>query len=218
MSVKTHVWDVAVRFFHWSQVLLLGGLWYTGNEGLMAQHQLMAYTLAALLIARICWGLYGSTTARFRHFAASPIAALRYLRHPKPVLGHNPAGAYMIFALILLLALQLLTGLATFDNSYISDGPLVQYLAAEWVSLASSIHKVNIDIILICVGVHVIAALWHSWRYDNVLLTMITGKTTQQYTSSMRPLIKASWSYFVIVVVLLGVFYVWQGEMLVKFI
>src|SRR5690554_5017092 len=104
MLVKVQVWDLAVRVFHWSQVVLLAALWYTGNEGLMAQHQLLAYTLAALLIARICWGFYGSVTARFSHFAASPLAAIRYLRNPKPVLGHNPAGGYMIFALLLLLS------------------------------------------------------------------------------------------------------------------
>lgn len=217
MSVKVQVWDLAVRVFHWSQVLLLVGLWYTGSEGLMAQHQLMAYTLAALLIARICWGLYGSLSARFSHFAATPLAAFRYLRQPKPVLGHNPAGSYMIFLLIFLVSLQLLSGLATFDNSYISDGPLVRYLAGDWVSLASKVHKLNIDLIMICVAVHVVAAIWHSWRHDNVILTMITGKAKHQVTLA-KPLVKHSWSYFVLVAALLVLFYFWQGEMLLKFI
>lgn len=217
MSVKVQVWDLAVRVFHWSQVLLLGGLWYTGNEGLMAQHQLMAYTLAALLIARICWGLYGSVTARFSHFAATPLAALRYLRQPKPVLGHNPAGAYMIFFLIFLVALQLLTGLATFDNSYISDGPLVRSLSAEWVSLASKIHKLNIDLIMICVVIHIFAALWHSWRHDNVILTLLTGKAKLEQQTE-QSLVKNSWSYFLLVAILLVLFYYWQGEMLLRFI
>lgn len=217
MSVKVQVWDLAVRVFHWSQVVLLAGLWYTGNEGLMAQHQLMAYTLAALLIARICWGLYGSVTARFSHFAATPLAALRYLRQPKPVLGHNPAGAYMIFFLIFLVSLQLLTGLATFDNSYISDGPLVRSLSEEWVSLASTIHKLNIDLIIICVAVHIFAALWHSWRHDNVILTLLTGKTKLE-AKAEQPLVKNSWSYFLLVAILLVLFYFWQGEMLLRFI
>ncbi|GHG68857.1 hydrogenase [Alishewanella longhuensis] len=217
MSVKVQVWDLAVRVFHWSQVLLLVGLWYTGNEGLMAQHQLMAYTLAALLIARLSWGIYGSATARFSHFAASPLAALRYLRRPKPVLGHNPAGSYMIFFLIFLVSLQLLTGLATFDNSYISDGPFVRYLSADWVSLASKIHKLNIDLIIICVAIHISAALWHSWRHDNVILTLITGKA-KGADGTAPNLTKHSWSYFVVTALLLALFYVWQGEMLLKFI
>jgi len=216
MSVKVQVWDLAVRVFHWSQVLILGGLWYTGTEGLMAWHQLLAYTLAALLIARIAWGFYGSSTARFASFIYTPAAAVRYLRQPQPVLGHNPASSFMIFALILLISLQLLTGLATFDNSYISDGPLVALLPDAWVSLASKIHKTTIDIILIAVAVHVLAAVWHSIRYDNVILAMFSGKTDVKGTE--RPVLKSSWSYFLLVVVLLLGFYLWQGEMLLKFI
>ena len=46
MSQKVKVWDVAVRFFHWSQVLLIAALWYTGEEGLMAQHQAVRATKA----------------------------------------------------------------------------------------------------------------------------------------------------------------------------
>lgn len=217
MLVKVQVWDWAVRVFHWSQVFLLAALWYTGNEGLMAQHQLLAYTLAALLIARICWGFYGSATARFSHFAASPLAAVRYLRKPQPVLGHNPAGAYMIFALLLLLSVQLLSGIATFDNSYISDGPLVRYLSEEWVSLASKIHKLNIDLILICVAIHILAAVWHSVRHDNVIKAMLTGRASTSGTVQ-APKMRASWSYFGLVALLLTAFYFWQGHILVKFL
>lgn len=217
MSVKIQIWDAAVRFFHWSQVLLIVGLWYTGNEGLMAEHQLMAYTLAALLIARIAWGFYGSVTARFSHFIATPLQAMRYLRHPKPVIGHNPAGSYMIFLLIILISLQLLTGLATFDNSYISDGPLVRYLSADWVSLASKIHKLNIDVILLCVALHIVAAVWHSWRHDNVIFAMFSGKITRSHAEE-KPRLRHSWSYFVLVAILLVMFYFWQGASLVKFI
>lgn len=217
MLVKVQVWDLAVRVFHWSQVILLAALWYTGNEGLMAQHQLLAYTLAALLIARICWGFYGSLTARFSHFAASPLTAVRYLRKPRSVLGHNPAGGYMIFGLLLLLSVQLLSGLATFDNSYLSDGPLVRYLSEDWVSLASKIHKLNIDVILVCVAIHILAAVWHSVRYDNVIKTMLTGRS--QVDSTVKaPKLSHSWSFFALVAVLLTVFYFWQGEMLVKFL
>jgi cytochrome b len=217
MLVKVQVWDLAVRVFHWSQVFLLAALWYTGNEGLMAQHQLLAYTLAALLIARICWGFYGSVTARFSHFAASPLAAIRYLRNPQPMLGHNPAGSYMIFTLLLLLSVQLLSGLATFDNSYISDGPLVRHLSEEWVSLASKIHKLNIDLILICVAIHILAAVWHSVRHDNVIKAMLTGRT-QTTGTAQAPKMRATWSYFGLVALLLTVFYFWQGHILVKFL
>lgn len=217
MQQKIKVWDLAVRFFHWSQVLLLGGLWYTGEEGMMAWHQLLAYTLAAVLISRILWGIRGSQTARFSQFASTPKQALSYLKQGTPVAGHNPASFYMIFTLIILVTLQLLSGLATFDNSYMSDGPLVSYVSSDLVNAASDFHKLNINLILACVAIHVLAALWHSIRHQNVIGTMITGSGRFD-TQVKAPVLKNSVAYFVMVAVLLVVFYLWKGQSLLALI
>lgn len=219
---KIKVWDLAVRFFHWSQVLLIAGLWYTGEEGYIAQHQLLAYTLLAVVLSRIVWGVVGSKNARFAHFAASPRQALGYLAHPKPKLGHNPASFYMIILLIILTLVQLITGMATFDNSYLSDGPLVRYLSADLVDLASSIHSININILLAAIAVHVLAALWHSIRVHNVIALMLTGKedkrlletkeTVQQTAMGLR---HSGWFFFVLVLLLIGLYF-WQGQRLIS--
>ena len=212
MSQKVKVWDLAVRFFHWSQLLLIALLWFTGEEGLMAQHQLLAYTLLALVAARIIWGFVGSDSAKFARFAATPAVAVRYLRQPKPVSGHNPASFYMILLLLLLVLLQLLSGLATNDNSYISDGPLVSILPANWVSIASEIHKININILLAAVAVHIIAALWHSFRVHNVLAVMITGADKQLAAPQQR--LRHSMWFFILFSALLVLLYFWQGHKL----
>jgi len=119
----------------------------------------------------------------------------------------------MIFTLLALLLLQIVSGLATFDNSYMSDGPLVALLPANWVDLASAMHKLNIDIILILVTIHVIFALWHSWRHDNVIKTMFTGHTERE--EGAQPTLYASWSFFVMLAVMLLLLYYWQGRALV---
>tara|TARA_R110002126_G_scaffold43475_25_gene124632 strand:- start:2544 stop:3194 length:651 start_codon:yes stop_codon:yes gene_type:complete len=212
MAQKIKVWDGAIRFFHWAMVLLVAGLWFSGSEGYIALHQLLAYSLASLLIARLVWGVYGSQTARFSQFAATPKAALLYLRHPKPVVGHNPASSYMIFTLLSLLLLQIISGLATFDNSYMSDGPLVAVLPASWVDLASTVHKFNIDVILILITIHVFFAVWHSWRHDNVIKTMLTGSATIH--NAVQPTLRPVWRFFVMLAVLLSLLYYWQGRVL----
>ncbi|MDP2714023.1 cytochrome b/b6 domain-containing protein [Rheinheimera sp.] len=212
MSQKVKVWDLAVRFFHWSQLLLIAGLWYTGEEGLTAQHQLLAYTLLALVVARLVWGVMGSSTARFSRFAATPVATVRYLRRPQPVNGHNPASFYMIVLLLGLTLLQLLTGLATFDNSYMSDGPLVSLLPASWVDLASDIHKININILLAAIAVHIAAALWHSVRVHNVLLVMFSGKDHKAQSTPLQ--LKNSAWFFLLFAALLALLYYWQGNKL----
>ena len=212
MSQKVKVWDFAVRFFHWSQPVLLIGLWYTGEEGLMAQHQLLAYSLLALIAARVYWGLFGNRYARFSTFSATPTTAFRYLRKPGAVNGHNPASFYMIVLLLTLLLLQLLTGMATFDNSYTSDGPLVSLLPSALVDIASDWHKLNFDLLMIAIFVHVFAAIWHSLRLHNVIGTMITGK--DKIVDEPQEL-RSSWPYFAVVVALLIGLYLWQGHKLV---
>ncbi|MDP5189906.1 cytochrome b/b6 domain-containing protein [Rheinheimera baltica] len=212
MQQKVKVWDIAVRFFHWSQLVLVALLWYTGEEGMMALHQLCAFSLLALVISRLVWGFFGSSTARFSHFSASPAKALRYLRKPFAVAGHNPASFYMIVLLLLLLLVQLLSGLATFDNSYLSDGPLVSVLPASWVEVASDVHSININILLAAIAIHVVAAVWHSLRVHNVILTMITGKDSG--VSEEIVLKKNRW-FFLLLTAILVLLYWWQGAALV---
>ena len=175
------------------------------------QHQLLASTLLALIVARIVWGVIGSDSARFSRFAASPLTALRYLRRPYPVTGHNPASFYMILLLITLVLLQLITGLATYDNSYLSDGPLVSMLPASWVELASDVHQININILLAAIALHIIAALWHSVRVHNVIKVILTGKDSHA-TGAHRP--KNSLMFFVVFALLLALLYGWQGAKL----
>ena len=69
---KSKIWDGAVRIFHWSQVLLLAGLWYSADQEWYGLHMTLAYTLAALLLSRLVWGVFGSENARFSHFVTSP--------------------------------------------------------------------------------------------------------------------------------------------------
>ncbi|MEH8021377.1 cytochrome b/b6 domain-containing protein [Rheinheimera metallidurans] len=211
MSQKVKIWDLAVRFFHWSQVLLIAGLWYTGEEGMIALHQLLAYSLAALVVSRLVWGVIGSSTAKFSRFATTPVTAINYLRKPYPVTGHNPASFYMIVLLIVLVVLQLLSGLATLDNNYINDGPLVSLLPNYWVELASDFHKMNINVLLIAVAVHVFAALWHSARVHNVIWPLLTGKD-KPLNKGIK--LKNSAAFFVLFVFMLALLYWWQGSKL----
>lgn len=211
MSQKVKIWDVAVRFFHWSQVVLIAGLWYTGEEGIIALHQLLAYSLGALVVSRIVWGVIGSSTAKFSRFAATPKTALHYLRKPYPVTGHNPASFYMIVLLIVLVVLQLLSGLATFDNSYLSDGPLVNLLPSYWVEFASDFHKININVLLIAAAVHIFVALWHSVSVHNVVWPLLTGKD-KPVNKAIK--LKNSAAFFVLLAILLALLYWWQGSKL----
>lgn len=178
------VWDIPTRLFHWLLVLLLAASWYTGEEGLMEWHMRSGYAILTLVAFRLLWGLLGSRTARFASFVRGPAAALRYGRalfagRPPHVLGHNPLGALMILALLLLVALQAGTGLFANDDIF-TEGPLTHLVSKATSDQLTVIHKTSFNVLLALAGVHIAAALAYRFLLKDDLITpMITGRTAR---------------------------------------
>ena len=102
---KLKVWDAPTRLFHWLLVLALAFMWYSGETGgnLMAWHLRCGVFILGLVVFRLCWGFWGSDTARFAQFVKGPAQIRRYLggqlsENEQP--GHNPLGALMVLALL----------------------------------------------------------------------------------------------------------------------
>ena len=111
---KIKIWDLPVRVFHWTLAAALAFMWFSAKTGgsWMAWHLRVGLLVAALLVFRLCWGIWGSDTARFARFFR-PLQIGSYLRgtwdkQAQP--GHNPLGALMVAAL--LAAVSASTGLA----------------------------------------------------------------------------------------------------------
>ena len=204
------IFDLAVRLFHWFQVVLLAGLWYSAEQEWYGLHQLLAYTLASLLGARLIWGLIGSETARFRHFVPGPRQLRQYLADKTSVAGHNPVSALMILALLLLVTLQFVSGLMTTDE-VMTEGPLYS-LVPDWLSsLAGSWHELGFNLLLGLVTLHVLAALWHQLSGDKVISAMWHGRKALP-PGTIAPRLLNSLKYFLLVIVLFCGLMGWQGS------
>lgn len=201
------LWDKAVRIYHWSQLVLLLGLWFTAEQGYLVVHQILAYALAALLLSRLVWGFIGSDTARFRHFLQSPAQLPRMWNKAKHGIGHQGVSGYMSVALMLLLLLQFVSGLMTTDD-VLTEGPLYSKVSSDWSSLASWLHHNNFDLLLILIALHVAAALFHGVRKDGVLGAMVHGKLK---TEAAQPVVKSTFWYLLLVLIFAGIFVLWQG-------
>lgn len=201
------LWDKAIRIYHWSQLLLLVGLWFTAEQGYLVIHQLLAYSLAALLFSRLVWGFVGSDTARFSHFLQSPAQLVRMWNQAKQGIGHRGLSGYMSLVLMLLLALQFVSGLMTTDD-VMTEGPLYSAVSSDWSSFASWFHQNNFNLLLALIAVHIAAALFHGVKKDGVLGAMLHGK---QQTEAEQPVIKSTLWYLLLVLVFAGIFALWQG-------
>lgn len=185
MTRVAKVWDLPVRLFHWTLVMLLVVSFTTGKLGgnWLVWHFRSGYCILALVLFRIVWGLAGSETARFSNFIAGPSRVFGYARSmlggsPQFHAGHNPVGGLMVVLLLVLLLLQASTGLFV-DDDISTRGPLADKVSDAMVSLFTRIHRININVILACVALHVGAALFYLWvKKDNLIKPMFTGSKT----------------------------------------
>jgi cytochrome b len=180
VTVPVRIWDIPIRLFHWAIVILLGTSWITEKQGWMELHFLAGYSLLALLLFRLVWGFVGSQTARFTSFLRNPLAVLRYIlrlhrRGPDTELGHNAAGGWMVLVMLVLLAVQVGTGLCANDDG-INEGPLFDYVGKEWSDWLSHIHAVNFSLIQIMVSLHVLAVIAYALvKKHDLVRPMVTG-------------------------------------------
>ena len=139
------------------------------------------YATGVLLLLRLVWGLVGPAPVRFRSLAVTPSRLFEYSgkmfrREPSGVAGHNPIGALSVILMLLLLSLQVLTGLFSEDDALFFDGPLANAVAGSTRTTITSIHGILSELILIVVILHVTAILFYLiWKRENLVKAMFTG-------------------------------------------
>lgn len=162
------IWDIGVRLFHWSLVTSVTLSYFVISPRDM--HKLFGYTVLALITFRLVWGLAGSKHARFSSFIPRPKKLLGYLidiikRREERYLGHNPAGAAMIVALLIILGAIGATGYMMGMDAYFGE---------EWLE---DLHKALVNGLLLLVALHVVGVATASLRHrENLVKAMITGR------------------------------------------
>jgi cytochrome b len=162
------VWDAPVRVFHWLTVFSFVVAYVTADsERWRLVHVTLGYTLGALLVFRLVWGLVGTRYARFSAFLRGPSAVIRYLRslasgRPEHHIGHNPVGAVAIVLMLVCGLALVLSGWAAYDE-----------VAGEWVS---QFHELAANGMLVLVVVHLVGVVSASVQHrENLVRAMLSG-------------------------------------------
>lgn len=162
------VWDLVVRLFHWSTVVLFAAAYLI--ERPRDLHEALGYLLLTVLAVRVVWGFVGTQHARFTDFVPAPGALARYLRdlaagRERRYLGHNPAGGAMVVALMLTLA-------ATGTTGWMMG--LDAFWGQDWVE---DLHEGLATFAVLLIAIHVVGVIYESLRHgENLVRAMITGK------------------------------------------
>ena len=156
---------------------------------------------------RVIWGFIGTEHARFSDFAFGPFRALTYLgelarRRSQRYLGHSPAGAWMVYLLLLTLAATVLTGMTLLAIEK-QQGPLAPLFASSsapptaTIALApeeaderntatsgsgpgedviEEMHEILANLVLILVILHILGVVIASVSHrENLVGAMVTG-------------------------------------------
>ncbi len=171
------VWDLPLRIFHWTLLLLVAVAFVTGLAGgnLIVWHGWSGIAITGLLAFRLVWGIVGSTYARFAQFVPGPGRIAAYLRGQWRGVGHNPLGALSVLGLLAVLIFQVVSGLVSNDDIAF-QGPLYALVTKDTSDWLTSLHRLNIWVIGALVAVHVAAILFYAHvKKDNLVKPMITG-------------------------------------------
>jgi cytochrome b len=175
---RIRLWDLPVRLVHWSLVVLLAALWWTWHSGRTPLHEKLGYITLGLLLFRLYWGLFGSSTARFSHFLKGPREIAAYLRGASRVnVGHNPLGALSVILLLGLMIVEIGLGLFAQDVDGEESGSLARFVSYDTADWARGWHATLFNVILVVVGLHVLAILFYLVvKRDNLVGPMVTGR------------------------------------------
>lgn len=183
---RLRVWDWPTRLFHWLLAASVIAMIVTAQIGgnAMQWHLRLGHVVLALLVFRVLWGLKGGYWSRFSTFIPGPARLLRYLRGqgtPADQVGHSPLGALAVLAMLLILALQVGTGLVS-DDDIAFAGPLVRHVSGDTIAWATVWHTGwGPWLVYAILGLHIAAiAYYRLVKRRNLVPAMLHGDQLHQ--------------------------------------
>jgi len=183
---ETRVWDLFVRLFHWT---LVAGFFtaYLVEDEILGLHVWAGYLVFSLVVLRIIWGFVGGEHARFSDFVRGPTETLGYMKRVltgggERYIGHNPAGAWMVVALLVTLLATTASGMLLFGGE---TGEGVPGAMAQALGVAGEaahegleeVHEFFVNLTLFLVVLHVAGVLYESYHHkENLTRAMVTGR------------------------------------------
>jgi len=181
MSQQLLIWDLPLRIFHWAFATTIIGCWATHELGsdYIDWHMQLGYVAIGLLLFRVIWGFVGTRHSRFASFFPTPAKLKRYLSQDQDsaskIAGHNPLGSLMVFVMLLLVLVQVSSGLFV-DDEIFTTGPYFNALGGTVDKVMSSIHHNAFDFMAIAIVLHVAAVMFYQRvKKQNLVKPMFTG-------------------------------------------
>lgn len=160
--MKTYIWSLPTRIFHWLLVIGMVAAYLVAEEKeLLNIHSSIGYAVGILLLFRIIWGFAGPKYSRFSDFPLGITALKSFFADKKTSKsqssGHNPAASLVMLGIILL-------GLAIVVSGALLLASKGQgFFSSVSVGLSShtlkGIHEIAVNVVIALVISHLLGNL-----------------------------------------------------------
>lgn len=175
MKKQVKVWSPWVRLLHWGLAISFSIAYYTRYSELDRDiHIYAGYVVGGIVLARVIFGLLARDHASFWNFPPNLVAAFGYVKDliygkARRYVGHNPAGAMAIYALLSVSMWTVVTGYLSLNSILLPFGIGGEEAAGELHGLLST---ALVTLIVVHVAGVLVASLVHR---ENLVRAMITG-------------------------------------------
>lgn len=191
--MKQPIWDLPTRLFHWLLAALIIFSWWSAEYHETDLHIWSGIAILSLLVFRLLWGFFGSSTARFTNFVRGPRAILGYMKDRASwrLAGHTPLGGVSVVALLGAIAVQVALGLISTDEDGFYEGPLARLVSIDASEAARELHEQWFYVVLALVGMHVAAIIFYRIKGWPLTKAMITG--AGELDPGVEPMRRGRW-------------------------
>jgi len=196
--MKTYIWTIQTRLFHWVLALSFTVAFMLGGEdNYLRIHAALGSLIGTLVLFRIIQGFMGPHYTRFRDFPMSPKSLLAFISdmkqskasHP----GHNPLAALVMLGIMVSALVSAMSGMLMFLSG---DTGMFGFRINPGfdTEIFQEIHEVVVHLFLILVGVHltgiIVDTVFHPG--NGTILSIFTGyKRLQAKEAHLTPVQKA---------------------------
>ncbi|MBM2814962.1 MAG: diheme cytochrome c (N-terminal cytochrome b domain) [Ignavibacteria bacterium] len=118
--MKTYIWSLPTRIFHWLLVIGVIGALFTHEDEIINIHVAFGFMIFFLLIFRIIWGFIGPKYSKFKDF---PVSIRKLKEEAKDFgideqrhAGHNPFASIIILLILIDTILTVLSGITLMSS------------------------------------------------------------------------------------------------------
>lgn len=160
--MKTYIWSLPTRLFHWLLVAGMVAAYLLGEEEeLLSVHSAVGYAVGILIVFRIIWGFAGPKYSRFRDFPVgisslkSFISDMKGSKNQSP--GHNPAASLIMLGIIFFTLLIVVSGTLLLASE--GQGFFSSFSIGMSPDSLKEVHEIAVYIVIGLVIVHLLGNL-----------------------------------------------------------